>query len=148
KEHPDERIEFVGDGEHRFMPKRDLPWVEALYDATVAQADRDVGTILASLEELGLTKNTIVVVTSDHGEEMLEHGDLGHARTLFDETRRVPLVMGTPGAAPRATDEPVESIDLAPTLLARMGLPVDPRMRGADLLAPGFEPRDVTIHEG
>jgi arylsulfatase A-like enzyme len=148
KEHPDERIEFVGDGEHRFTPKRDLPWVEALYDATVAQADRDVGTILASLDQLGLASNTIVVVTSDHGEEMLEHDDLGHARTLFDEILHVPLLMRIPGVAPRAIDEPIESIDLAPTLLARMGLPLDPRMRGADLLAPGFEPRDVTIHEG
>ncbi len=144
----DDRFEFVGDGAHEFTPERDLPWVEELYDATVAQADRDVGRILAELDALGLTEKTIVVVTSDHGEEFLEHGDLSHARTLFDEILRVPLLIRVPGAAPRAVAEPVELIDLAPTLLARMGLPVDRRMRGADLLASDWEPRAVTVHEG
>jgi len=146
--HANHLFSFEGEGANEFTPERDLPWVEALYDATVAQADRDVGGLLAALEELGLARNTLVVVTSDHGEEFLEHGDLSHARTLFDEILRVPLLVRGPGLAPRTIDDPVELIDLAPTLLARMGLPRDPRMRGADLLAPDWEPRDVTIHEG
>ena len=146
--HADERFAFEGEGEHRFVDARDLPKVEALYDATVAQADRDVGRVLAELDRLGLAERTIVVVTSDHGEEFLEHGDLSHARTLFDEILRVPLIMRVPGLAPRTLEDPVEHIDVAPTLLARMGLPVDPRMRGADLFAEDYEPREVTIHEG
>ena len=139
---------FEGPGEHRFIPERDLPWIEALYDATVAQADRDVGRVLAALDSLGLRERTIVVVTADHGEEFLEHDDLSHARTLFDEILRVPFLMRVPGVAPRRIDAPVESIDVAPTLLARLGLEADPRMRGADLLAPDFEPRALTFHEG
>jgi arylsulfatase A-like enzyme len=144
----DDRFDFEGEGERRFVPERDLPWAEALYDATVAQADRDVGRLLSELDALGLAESTIVVVTADHGEEFLEHGDLGHARTLFDEILRVPLLIRAPGIAPRVVDDPVELIDVAPTLLARMGLPADPRMRGADLLAESFEPRAITIHEG
>jgi hypothetical protein len=146
--HGDDRFEFVGAGDHEFTPARDLPWIEATYDATVAQADRDVGRVLAMLDQLGLSKSTIVVVSADHGEEMLEHGDLGHARSLFDEILRVPLIVRVPGVEPRVVDEPVESIDVAPTLLARLGLPVDPRMDGADLLAPKWEPRAISIHEG
>jgi arylsulfatase A-like enzyme len=144
----DDRFAFSGEGPHEFEPARDLPWIEARYDATVAQADRDVGRLLDQLDALGLARSTIVVVTSDHGEELLEHGDLSHARTLFDEILRVPLLVRAPGMAPRVVQEPVELIDLAPTLLSLMGLPVDPRMRGADLAAEPFEPRDVTIHEG
>jgi len=144
----DRRFEFHGDGRQEFVAERDLPWLEALYDATVAQADRDVGRLLDALEQQGLAQRTIVVVTSDHGEEFLEHGDLSHARTLFDEILRVPLLIRVPGIAPRVVDEPVELIDVAPTLLARLGLAADPRMRGDDLLADGFEARRVTIHEG
>ncbi len=144
----DPRFEFVGEGAHEFVPERDLPWIEALYDATVAQADRDVGRVLDELERQGLTDSTIVVVTSDHGEEFLEHGDLSHARSLFDEILRVPLLIHVPGSVARRIDEPVEHIDVVPTLLARMGLPRDPRMIGSDLLAPGFEARAITVHEG
>jgi arylsulfatase A-like enzyme len=144
----DRRFGFRGDGQQQFVAERDLPWFEALYDATVAQADRDVGRLLDALEQDGLAQRTLVVVTSDHGEEFLEHGDLSHARTLFDEILRVPLLIRVPGMAPRVVDEPVELIDVAPTLLARLGIAPDPRMRGSDLLAPGFEARRITIHEG
>jgi arylsulfatase A-like enzyme len=134
-------------GEHEFVPARDLPWVEALYDATVAQADRDLGRLLDEIDRLGLRERTIVAVTADHGEEFLEHGDLSHARTLFDEILRVPLLLRIPGVAARTVDAPVELIELAPTLLARLGVPPDPRMQGRDLLADDWE-EHVTIHEG
>ena len=131
-----------------FVAVRDLPWLEARYDATVAQADREVGRLLDQLEALGLADQTMVIVTSDHGEEFLEHGDLSHAHSLYDEILRVPLLIHVPGMAPRVVAEPVELIDVAPTVLARLGLPVDPRMRGSDLLDPGHEPRAITLHEG
>ena len=134
-------------GPYVFSPERDLPRVEALYDATVAQADRDVGRLLDEIDRLGMRDRTIVVVTADHGEEFLEHGDLSHARTLFDEILRVPLLLRIPGVAPRTIDAPVELIELAPTLLARLGVPPDPRMQGRDLLADDWE-EHVTIHEG
>jgi arylsulfatase A-like enzyme len=145
--HADPRFSFKGDGEHEFVAARDLPWVEALYDATVAQADRDLGRLLDELDQFGLRDKTIVVVVADHGEEFLEHGDLSHARTLFDEILRVPLMLRIPGVAPRTVDAPVELIDLAPTLLARMHVAADPRMQGRDLLAADWE-EQLTIHEG
>jgi arylsulfatase A-like enzyme len=149
--HGDSRFSFSGaasaENPHEFVPARDLPLVEALYDATVAQADRDVGKLLNELDQLGLRDKTIVVVVADHGEEFLEHGDLSHARTLFDEILRVPLLIRIPGVAPRTIDAPVELIDLAPTLLARLHVGADPRMQGRDLLAPDWE-EQLTIHEG
>ncbi len=144
----DRRFSFEGEGVPEFTPARDLPWVEALYDATIAQADRDVGRLLDELARLQLSDRTIVVVTADHGEELLEHGNLSHARSLFDEILRVPLLIAIPGAAPRRVAEPVEQIDLAPTLLAKLGIAADERMRGVDLLAADWEARSVTIHEG
>jgi len=145
----DSRFEFdsKAPGPYVFTPERDLPRVEALYDATVAQADRDVGRLLDEIDRLGMRDRTIVVVTADHGEEFLEHGDLSHARTLFDEILRVPLLLRIPGVAARTIDAPVELIELAPTVLARLGVPPDPRMQGRDLLADDWEER-VTIHEG
>ncbi|MSR46716.1 MAG: hypothetical protein EXS13_06585 [Planctomycetes bacterium] len=142
------RFSFIGEGAQEFVPDRDLPMFEALYDATVVQADREVGRILDEIDRLGLAERTIVVVTSDHGEEFFEHGDLSHAHSLFDEILRVPLLIHVPGVVARDVDDPVEHIDVAPTLLAAMRLPIDPRMRGDDLLAPGFLARRVTLHEG
>jgi arylsulfatase len=125
----------------------DAALVRDLYDGEVHYVDAEIGRLLDALRAKGLLENTLVVVTADHGEEMLEHGDLSHARTLFDEILRVPLLLRIPGVAPRTIDAPVELIELAPTLLARLGVPADPRMQGRDLLADDWE-EHVTIHEG
>ena len=149
--HGDSRFSFSGtdgaESPHEFVAARDLPLIQALYDATVSEADRDVGALLDSIDQIGLREKTIVVVVADHGEEFLEHGDLSHARTLFDEILRVPLLIRIPGVAPRTIEAPVELIDLAPTLLARLKVGADPRMQGRDLLAPDWE-EQFTIHEG
>ncbi len=104
------------------------------YDAALRYVDGVLGRLVSRLEELGLAERTVVVVTSDHGEEFFERGFVQHGKTLFEELLRVPLVMRVPGRTPRVIEEPVMAVDAAPTILAALGLPPDPRMQGIDLL--------------
>jgi hypothetical protein len=146
--HGDERFAFAGAGDHASSRRATC---RTSRRSTTRPSRRPIATSAASSARSMRSASRRArssVVTADHGEEFLEHGDLGHARSLFDEILRVPLLIRVPGVAPRRIDEPVELIDLAPTLLARLGLPKDPRMRGSDLLAGRWEPRSITIHEG
>jgi arylsulfatase A-like enzyme len=89
----------------------------ALYDAAVATGDDYVGRVLEHLEDLNLEGETIVVYTSDHGEELLDHGLLGHGQSLHRELVQVPLVLAGPGI-PRGvvSERVVSNRHIAPTL--------------------------------
>lgn len=101
------------------LSKDDLRHLEALYDGEIAWADRQIATLLEKLETLGVAEETLVVVTSDHGEELFEHGSFGHKRKLFDESIRIPLVMRYPNRIEegRRLVQSVGIVDVAPTLL-------------------------------
>ena len=102
------------------------------YDGEVAAADAGVGAIVRAFR--ARRPRGTVIVTADHGEEFSEHGGHYHGTTLYDEQARVPLLWSSPGATQaRPVDAPVELLDLAPTLLAALGVPPDARMRGDDL---------------
>jgi arylsulfatase A-like enzyme len=90
-----------------------------LYDGNLAYADREIGWLRQTLEELGLLERTIVIVTADHGESLLERGALGHGTHLYEECVRVPLVMRFPvgrGPAGLRVRELVGLLDIAPTV--------------------------------
>ncbi|MEL6712794.1 MAG: sulfatase, partial [Planctomycetota bacterium] len=110
-------------------------YLDGLYDASVATGDRWVGEILARLEANGLTDRTVVVFTADHGEELFDHGGLGHGHALWSELVRTPLVMAGPGVPVGETRVgAVSNRFLAPTL-ARIGGTSLPGVPGAlDLL--------------
>jgi len=102
------------------MDQKDVEHVIALYDGTIRQVDDGIGRLLDYLKESGQNRRTLVVITSDHGEEFLEHHKMGtHSHTLFDELLRVPLIFWGPGIPARdsAVEEQVQSIDITPTLL-------------------------------
>jgi len=102
----------------------------ARYDEEIAFADAELGRLLDALERLGLASNTIVVVTADHGEGLMDHGHLEHGVHIYEEQVRVPLVVRWPGrVAARRVGEPVELADVRPTVLALLGLPAE---EGAD----------------
>jgi HEAT repeat protein len=82
-----------------------------------------------------LHKNVIIVLTADHGEEFHDHGGVYHGSSLYEEQVRVPLIVVAKPFAPRRVSAPVESIDLAPTLLSLVGLQPPESMRGHDLRA-------------
>jgi arylsulfatase A-like enzyme len=112
----------------------DLRWLQQMYDAEIRQLDDTLGRFLAWLDERGWLADTLLVVTSDHGEEFQEHGGILHGRTQYQEVLRVPFLIAGPGVpAGRVIDDPVHGVDLAPTLLACMGLASSVKRDGLDL---------------
>jgi arylsulfatase A-like enzyme len=89
---------------------------------------------LAALDAAGHRDDTLVVLTSDHGEAFGEHGAMGHGFNLHEEVLRVPLILRGPGVPAGRTDPtPVSTTDLAPTLLTAAGVPVHAEMTGLPL---------------
>jgi arylsulfatase A-like enzyme/HEAT repeat protein len=102
------------------------------YDSEIADADATFGRIAASF--LKARPRAVVIVTADHGEEFGEHGGRYHGTSVYEEQVRVPLVFWAPGViAPGHIAEPVELVDLLPTVLAALDIPRPPRLRGRDL---------------
>jgi arylsulfatase A-like enzyme len=100
-----------------------LAVMEALYDGEVMSVDEGVRDLFAELTKRGILDDAIVVVTSDHGEEFLDHGGMGHGLTLYEEVARVPLFLRLPGQAARQdVDEEVSLLDVTPTLLDLLGI--------------------------
>jgi arylsulfatase A-like enzyme len=104
------------------------------YRGEVASWDDALGRLLDGLGSV--RDRTIVVVTSDHGEEFLEHGRLVHGSHLYDETVRVPLVLQGPGVPAGRRDDQAQGIDLFPTLARLLGVEPPAGLPGRDLLAP------------
>ena len=109
---------------------------EALYDAEVAFVDYHVSLIRDMLLKKGLYEKTALIITADHGEEFFEHGTKYHAKNLYQEVLRVPLIIAAPGTIEAESSVPsqVRSIDLAPTILEIAGLPVTEQHQGISLV--------------
>lgn len=120
------------DGFERFGPT-----TKDAYDAEIVFTDHHIGRLLEGLASRGLLDNTVVVLTSDHGEGLdaaEDHGHRFHGPVLYDEAMRVPLIVTGPGLAPRRVETPVSLIDLAPTLLDVAGLEAHEAHRGVTLV--------------
>ena len=102
------------------------------YDSEIAAADRTVGEIVKAFRQK--RPQAAVIVTADHGEEFGEHGGRYHGTSVHEEQVRVPMILAAPGAiSPRRVREPVQTIDLLPTVLSALEIPRPPRVRGRDL---------------
>ena len=107
----------------------------APYDGEIAYADEIAGRLLDSLRARGLYDDALIILLSDHGEGLGDHGELEHAIFLYDEAIRIPLIMKLPGgrAAGRRVSAPVQHIDLLPTLLDLTGAAPIAELRGRSL---------------
>jgi arylsulfatase A-like enzyme len=120
------------------LPEADLRHIVATYDAEIREADDAFADLVEGLRGRGLWDSTVVIFTSDHGEEFAEHGYVGwHSHTLYEELLHVPLVIKLPAGreAGRRVDRLVRSIDIAPTALKAVGLRVPEQFSGIDLAA-------------
>lgn len=132
------------------LTEEDVRQTVALYDGGISYTDHHVGRVLAELEASGLSANTVVVVTSDHGEEFLEHGKFLHNQ-LHREVARVPLIIRVPGASTGVrVAQPVGLVDVMPTLLDLVGIEADDvdEVEGSPLLGPGPAATEVVLSFG
>lgn len=114
--------------------EQDRHVISGLHDGGIRFTDEEaLGALVEKLEELGLLDETLLVITSDHGEEIFEHGAALHSQP-YEETARVPLILYGPGI-PRGRRVPqlVELIDIMPTVLSLLGLPTPEHVQGHDL---------------
>jgi arylsulfatase A-like enzyme len=128
------RNEHRGREPHFKMDKETLQWIYRSYYATVSHVDHEVGRILQTLEETGQAENTVVVFTSDHGDQLLEHG-LVDKNVFFESSVCVPFMISYPEKVNAGRyDDLVESIDLLPTLFEMLGLEEPYHNHGQSLL--------------
>ena len=106
------------------------------YDGEVAAADEALGPLVESLLQAGRNGRTLVVLTSDHGESLGEHGEATHGIFAYEATLRVPLVLYQPRILrPRVVSAPARHVDLLPTILDTLALPIPEGLAGQSLLA-------------
>lgn len=118
------REEGLEQGAVRMRPE-DVRFWRAVYDEKLQRADAQFGRFLTGVDRLGLLDRTLLVVTSDHGTELYEHRRFDHGFTLYNELLHVPLVVTLPDRiVGQVIDRHVSSIDLPPTVLDLLGIPL------------------------
>ena len=115
------------------------------YDGEIAATDQIVGELLESLRKSGTYEKAIVVILSDHGEGLMDHGEQEHGIFLYREALQVPLLIKLPGSRDGGTSrkEPVGLIDLFPTIAKLVGATVPPGLDGSSLLDTPSKPRTI-----
>ena len=109
----------------------------SFYDGAVSSADHEIGRLLEWLRGNGLLDKTLVIVTADHGEGLMEHGRKQHSVNVYEEAVRVPLVMRLPGVikAGARVAGPVSLLDVTPTVLDLLGVEAGSREFDGESLA-------------
>jgi arylsulfatase A-like enzyme/Flp pilus assembly protein TadD len=119
-------------------------FTDHLYDGEIAYVDSEIGRVLEGLRKSGRFEQTFIVVTSDHGESLGEHGEATHGYALYDPVLLVPLIFRGPDIpTSRVVKGVVRTVDIAPTLLWSLGLNPLPDIDGEDLAplwVPGAPP--------
>jgi len=114
---------------------RDFAYYKSRYDGEVNFVDTQLGIFFKRLERLGLTKDTVVIITADHGEAFGEHNRFFcHGHAVTPELTHVPLIMRVPGRAPSVQGMPVSLIDIGPTIMDLAGCEIPARFQGRSLM--------------
>lgn len=130
------------------LDAKNVRTIKALYDYEVKTTDGCVARVLA---ELTARPNTLVIMSSDHGEEFTEHGQFEHRKTLYDEVIHVPLIISLPegdrGLLPGGrVSAPISLTDLAPSTLTYLGFPVPGTMEGRTDVIVGNVPEEREVY--
>ena len=106
------------------------------FDGRIAYVDRQIGRIRDEVVRLGLSEKTLFIVTADHGEELYDHGGIGHCTTLYEELIKVPLLMVNPSLPQKGlrVERQVQLIDLPVTLCEFLGIKIPEQLEGESLV--------------
>jgi arylsulfatase A-like enzyme len=125
------------------LGERDIALVRDSYDDCIAYLDRQIGTLLEELDGRGVLRNTVVIITSDHGEQFGEHGVFNHGYSLYLHEVRVPLLIVAPSAPTgRAVSGPISLRDLPATVVDLAGVAEGSPFPGHSLAAHWREAAD------
>jgi len=113
----------------------DLDQLRALYDAEIRYLDSQLGVLLVALDASGLLDESLIVFVSDHGEELLDHGSALHGYTLYEEQLRIPLMIRHPEFPARRVSRLSRQVDVLPTILELLGIPIPGSIQGESLVA-------------
>ena len=132
---------------YRMLPQLDVAdrrYISNLYDSSVSHADEYVGRLMNRLAERGILDDTLFIVTSDHGEELFDHGGFEHGHSMYQEIVRVPLIIKHPrlAAGGLRIKQLVRHVDIFPTLMGFLRLKNPPSIVGRDL-GPAIEDPDA-----
>jgi arylsulfatase A-like enzyme/Tfp pilus assembly protein PilF len=113
----------------------DSEYKDRPYDGEIAFADAQVGRVISFLKQKGLYKNTLIVLSGDHGESLGEHGEQTHGFFIYNSTLHVPLILHLPGGAQgKSVSKLVNLADLMPTILQALKIDVPSQVQGKNLL--------------
>lgn len=123
------------------ITETDKLYLEALHNAEITQADDVFATFLADLKRANLYDRAAIIVISDHGDEFWDHGDVGHAQSVYQELVHVPMMIRAPGLFPigKVVSADVEAMDLYPTLLALAGVAPGEAVQGTSLVPLAYD---------
>ncbi len=137
----------INHGERVLTPS-ELEGLEFLYDGAIRYVDDQIGFFLRSLARRSLYDDAVICVLSDHGEEFMEHGRIGHGHGLFENLLHVPWILKIPGKSPERNASHVSLVDLFPTLLAASGIECSASSEGIDrLLQPHVDRPILAEHK-
>ncbi len=115
-------------------PSDDIRRARELYDSEIANLDKNLENLFAWMTQTGIMDDTLVIFSSDHGEEFFDHGRFDHGQSVYDEQVHVPLIVKGKGFTEGLiVDKQVGNIDIVPTILKSLGLPVPERLPGKPL---------------
>lgn len=116
------------------------------YNHSIALVDEVISKIFTVLQKKGYLQNSVVVIVGDHGEAFGEHGAYGHLNMIYEEALRIPLLIYDSTSPPLYPSRYATQLDVAPTIVHRLGLPIPSSWQGRSLLQPAPHTR-VTIHQ-
>ncbi len=124
----------LSDRERRYLRR----FLVDVYDDRVRHVDAQIGRLTNALGEAGLSRKTAIIITSDHGQAFLEHENIFHKASFYEENLRIPLIIWLGGKRIEGinANNSISLIDLPPTMLSILGLPHHPSYRGKDISAP------------
>jgi arylsulfatase A-like enzyme len=116
-------------------PEAYIRYSKDWYDGAIRGMDTEIGRLVERLRELGLGERTLLALYADHGEEFHDHGRMWHGQSVYGEMIRVPLILWGPGRVAKGVnvEEPVELIDVMPTLLDLSGVPPPSGIQGQSM---------------